>query len=405
MIGKLRRYILLAGLLWLSQNLLAADYEAGKQAFLQQDYARAIEILQPLAEEGNSQAQVTMGIIYDNGHGVGKNPEKAFEWYMMAAEQGFPIVQHQVAFKYLHGIGVAQDYEQAARWWELAANAGLADSQFNLGLMHYRGLGLQQNLDRARELFTAAAKQDHGHAQYSLAVMYAFGQGVEKNYEEAIKWFHKSAVQNVAQAQYNLGIFYENGFGITKNLDTAREWYEKAAAQGLPQAEEKLAGLDSVTETTTDADSPAEAESGTEIAGVVESELAEASIEPDTSTAAIEATGNNRAVFVDNGELKTESWVESQSADRYTLQIGSSVDKQGIIEFIRENRIADNAAYIQVIVNDVTRYSALYGSFASFAEARQAASQLPESLQKTKPWVRNFGILQKLIRDSRRQLQ
>ncbi len=369
------RYILLLLLVLVFPHAsVAQDYEEGKQAYLDEDYATALRILKPLAESGHSQAQVTLGLMYDNGNGVKADPAEAFRWYMMAAEQGFPIVQHQVAFKYLHGQGVERSYQEAAKWWELAANAGLADSQFNLGLMKYRGLGIDQDLDRARQLFTAAAKQGHGHAQYSLAVMYAFGQGVEKNYEQAIKWFHKAAVQDVAQAQYNLGVFYENGFGIKADIETAREWYEKAAAQGLKQATEKIAVLDGKAGISPEADA------------LEEQVMVETVQHPDAPS-----------MPVTDGSIRAESWLMQQAATSYTLQIGSSVDEQGIVDFIRENRLANEAAYIEVVVNGVTRYSALYGLYNSFGEAEQAIARLPKHLQKARPWVRNIGILQGMI--------
>ena len=53
--------LLLITAIALSQYVFAASYEEGKQAFLNKDYARALEILRPLAEEGNSQAQITLG--------------------------------------------------------------------------------------------------------------------------------------------------------------------------------------------------------------------------------------------------------------------------------------------------------------------------------------------------------
>jgi len=388
------RYLLsLIFLLTMPIAILAqdADYDTGKQAFLDGEYARALEILEPLAEAGHSQAQVTLGIMYDNGNGVREDPEEAFRWYMMAAEQGFPIVQHQVAFKYLHGIGVEQNYQEAAKWWELSANAGLADSQFNLALMLYRGLGVDQDLDRARQLFTAAAEQGHGHAQYSLAVMYAFGQGVEKDYEQAIKWFHKSAVQDVAQAQYNLGIFYENGFGISADAETARLWYEKAAANGLKQARDKLDQLehpevaDASPQAVLQEPVMTEPVMTTEPAPMTETE----SSQPATAT---DRTGN---------AIRNEDWVMQQSPEHYTLQIGSSVNEQKIINLIRDNSLTEQAAYIRVVVSGVTRFSALYGVFDTFNAAESAARELPEHLQKAGPWVRNFGILQKLINDSR----
>ena len=61
-------------------NVWAASYEEGKKAYLDKDYAQALAILEPLAEKGNSQAQVTLGIMYDFGHGVAKDQAKAIEW-------------------------------------------------------------------------------------------------------------------------------------------------------------------------------------------------------------------------------------------------------------------------------------------------------------------------------------
>ena len=43
----------------------AADYEQGKQAYLEKDYERALTILEPLAQQGEAQAQIIMGLIYD----------------------------------------------------------------------------------------------------------------------------------------------------------------------------------------------------------------------------------------------------------------------------------------------------------------------------------------------------
>ena len=357
-----------------------SEFDRGKAAYLEKDYKTAYEILYPLAEEGNSQAQVTIGIMYDYGQGVDANATEAFKWYKLAAEQGIPIVQHDLGVKYFQGIGTKQDYLQAAKWWELSSNAGLPDSQFNLGLMHYRGIGLQQDFDQARTLFNNAASQGHGHAQYSLAVMYAFGQGIEKDYDIALDWFLKAADQNIAQAQYNLGVLYENGYGVDKNLETARNWYQLAADQNLAEAREKLANLNSTDVAIEVIESP-------EITEAIDSTAVQETVEPIRHPDMAKAPGIAAG----------EDWVNRQSADTYTIQIGSGIDEKDIINFLRENRLQDAGTYIKVLVKGTTRYSALYGSFESFAEAKAAISSLPNHIQATKPWVRNFGVLQKLL--------
>jgi len=358
-------------------NAWAANYEEGKKAYLDKDYARALEILKPLAENGDSQAQVTLGIMYDFGHGVAKDPAKAIEWYIKAAEQGIPVVQHDVGVKYFQGQGVEQDYLKAAYWWEQSANAGLADSQFNLGLLYYRGIGLEVDYKKASALFTSAAEQEHPNAQYSLAVMYAFGQYLDKNYEHALKWFRKSAAHDVAQAQFNLGVFYENGYGLDVNIATAKKWYALAAKGGLAEAKSKLVELEQ-----------------TDKKSIQHPDVSElASNKPAQVTTPVQKTTSAPG----DNNIRREDWVKQQPGGSYTLQLSSLLKEKDIIHFIQKNRLVENAAYIEVVIKGTTRYNALYGSYATYEEAKKAAASLSGRLGKNKPWVRNFGILQDLI--------
>lgn len=358
-------------------NAWAAGYAEGKQAYLDKDYARALEIFKPLAENGDSQAQVTLGIMYDFGHGLAKDPAKAIEWYIKAAEQGIPVVQHDVGVKYFQGQGVEQDYLKAAYWWEQSANAGLADSQFNLGLLYYRGIGLEVDYQKASALFTSAAEQDHPNAQYSLAVMYAFGQYLDKNYEHALKWFKKSAAHDVAQAQFNLGVFYENGYGLDVNIATAKKWYELAANGGLAEAKSKLVELEQKNKKSIQ---------HPDVSELVSSKPVQATTPAQTMT---RAPGDNN--------IRREDWVMQQSGGSYTLQLSSLLKEKDIIHFIQKNQLVKNAAYIEVVIKGKTRYNALYGSYPTYEQAKNAITTLPGSLGKNKPWIRNFGILQDLI--------
>lgn len=367
-----------------SQTLFAATYEEGKQAYLHKDYARALEILKPLAEEGNSQAQITLGLMYDYGNGVKKDPKESIKWYRMAAEQGVPLVQHDLGVKYFQGQGVEQNYLEAAKWWEMSANAGIADSQFNLGLMYYRGIGIPKNYDKAAQLFEKAANQGHGNAQYSLAVMYAFGQSKEKNYATALKWFHKSAEQGVAQAQFNLGVFHENGYGVEKDLTKAKKWYQLAANQGLQEAIEKLRNLKTVTPIT-----EAKAPSAEETTAKVDHPPVEPAVS-DSKTIELPNTSD--------GDLNLSDWLRNQASDNYTLQLASVVNKNDIIKYIKNLNFDSKAGYIEVIVNGITRYTAIYGLYDTYQNAELAINELPEAIQNAKPWVRNTGILQGLLR-------
>ncbi len=365
-----------------STVVFAADYEAGKQAYLKKDYALALEILKPLAEQGDSQAQITMGLMYDYGHGVEKSPAESIKWYLMAAEQGVPLVQHDIGVKYFQGQGVEQNYLEAAKWWEQSANSGIADSQFNLGLMHYRGIGIPKDYVKAAKLFEAAAKQGHGNAQYSLAVMYAFGQSKTKDYATALEWFNKSAEQDIAQAQFNLGVFHENGYGVDKDTNKAREWYQLAADQGLPEAKKKLQALGNIK--TTVATKSENVDAGNKVVPT-----------PEKTTNSIPATVEQPSTS--NSELNLSNWLRQQAADNYTLQLGSVINENDIVNYIKQSGLGVKAGYIVVNVNGITRYTAIYGLYDTYKNAEIAFSELPLAIQKAKPWVRNTGILQGIL--------
>ena len=233
-------WLLLAGAV-----LAAATFEEGHRAYQDRDYAKALEILLPLAEQGDADAQETLSIMYDFGYGVRKDPVKALRWYERAALQGKPLLQHDLGVRYFRGDGIPQSYEKASMWWERAAKSGVVESQYNLGLMYAQGLGVSKDQRMAVGWYNEAAKQNHANAQYSLGIMYAFGQGVELDYNKALDFFSKAADQGVTQAQYNLAVLYENGRGTQIDIEQARKWYEAAAGQGLRQAREKLATLGS----------------------------------------------------------------------------------------------------------------------------------------------------------------
>ena len=66
----------------------AGPGEDAMAAYARGDYATALRLLRPLAEQGDAQAQYNLGVLYDNGQGVPKNDAEAMKWYRMAADQG-----------------------------------------------------------------------------------------------------------------------------------------------------------------------------------------------------------------------------------------------------------------------------------------------------------------------------
>jgi uncharacterized protein len=102
-------------------SVCAGPFEDAAAAYRKGDYAAALGIIRPLAEEGNVAAQFNLGVMYQLSHGVPQDNEAAVSWYRKAAEQGLAQAQYNLGVMYANGEGVAQDYAAAHMWFNLAA--------------------------------------------------------------------------------------------------------------------------------------------------------------------------------------------------------------------------------------------------------------------------------------------
>jgi uncharacterized protein len=102
-------------------SVAAGPFEDAAAAYRKGDYAAALGIIRPLAEEGNVAAQFNLGVMYQLSHGVPQDNEAAVSWYRKAAEQGLAQAQYNLGVMYANGEGVAQDYAAAHMWFNLAA--------------------------------------------------------------------------------------------------------------------------------------------------------------------------------------------------------------------------------------------------------------------------------------------
>jgi TPR repeat protein len=121
------------------------QYELGLMYYGVQDYDKAIYWYTKAAEQGNSYAQVNLGVYYLHrikaqdaiGNSVLldlllENLKKAAYWFTKAAEQGDVRGQFNIANLYEKGAGVYQSTEQAKYWYAKAAEQGNAEAQERL---------------------------------------------------------------------------------------------------------------------------------------------------------------------------------------------------------------------------------------------------------------------------------
>ena len=66
----------------------AGRLEDADAAFKRRDYATAVRLIRPLAEQGDANAQYNLGVLYDNGLGVPQDKVRAYMWFTLSAAQG-----------------------------------------------------------------------------------------------------------------------------------------------------------------------------------------------------------------------------------------------------------------------------------------------------------------------------
>lgn len=133
------------------------------------DHLRAFQILLPLAQGGQPEAQVRLGLIYYHGLGVREDDLEAFGWFGRAAALGHADGQYHLANLYAFGNVPPQHAEdgdrEAARWYFAAAQQGHADAQYGLAILFSAGKGVLQDPGEAMKWFRRAAAGGHRDAQ------------------------------------------------------------------------------------------------------------------------------------------------------------------------------------------------------------------------------------------------
>ncbi len=213
-----------------------ADFQAGLAAYRQGDYATALREWQPVAEQGDANAQYNMGLLCALGQGVPQDFKRAAEWYEKAARQGVAAAQYNLGVIYANGQGVPQNVTEAREWFTKAAEQGVAQAEDSLGYFYGSGQGIPKNFAEAEKWYRRAAEKGIASAQFNLGVMYDLGQGVERDYGEALKWYRKAAAQGYGSAMTNIGILYYNGEGVGRDLVESYAWFRRAEKAGDSRA-------------------------------------------------------------------------------------------------------------------------------------------------------------------------
>lgn len=136
-------------------------------AYDRANYATALKVWLPPAQQGDPAAQTYVGEIYEKGLGLSPDYALAAQWYRKAADQGYSRAQINLGFLYEKGLGVPKDTTMALNLYRKASgltNDSLAFTSSIQEITTERDQLRQELTLRKREIETLRAqlKQTEG---------------------------------------------------------------------------------------------------------------------------------------------------------------------------------------------------------------------------------------------------
>ncbi|QDT01031.1 tetratricopeptide repeat protein [Adhaeretor mobilis] len=148
-----------------------ANFEAGIAAYQANDLPLAYEEFLAASKKGHADSQFNLGLMYEQGIGVGKDEKKAVVWYGKSAAQGNAAAQFNLGVLYENGRGAKVNFAKANKWYRYASVQGDGLAIGNLGMLYVRGDGVTENkvAGVALLLMSAAADQSpENHARRNI---------------------------------------------------------------------------------------------------------------------------------------------------------------------------------------------------------------------------------------------
>jgi len=179
------------------------DISKAANALKAGNYEVAQSIATPLAESGDPDAQLLMGIMAFSGLGVSRDERRALEFYQMAAEQGQAAAMHNLASMHYRGEGVPINFAKAREWNQKAAESGLVIAQHDYASMLESGIGGKKDLDGAARFYDMAARAGYPNAAFKLARL--MKSGPQANRQMRLRYLCMAASKGHQQAKAELG--------------------------------------------------------------------------------------------------------------------------------------------------------------------------------------------------------
>ncbi|KAJ3439309.1 erad-associated e3 ubiquitin-protein ligase component-related [Anaeramoeba flamelloides] len=220
------------------QNILGIMYQEGNG--LEKNKEVAFQWFKKSAKNNETTGMNNLAIAFHTGKGVKKNHAKSFKWFKRAAKLGYPSSVNNVGVCYLNGDGTEKDLKRAYKCFNRSLENGNILSCNSVGYMFLMGETIERNPHRAVKLFFKGDRFGNVNCTSSIGYCYTSSDGLPKDDKKAFQYFLKAAEQKDDQSMFNVGICYQKGQGIETDSEKAIMWIKRAALAGNAAAMNSL---------------------------------------------------------------------------------------------------------------------------------------------------------------------
>ena len=162
----------------------------------------AIRLLMQYAKEGNTDAMIELGHIYNYGIYAQRNIQQTILWYTAAGEKNNPRGWYYLGTIFKNASDSTRNFEKAYQFFAKGTIQGDINSTYAQGYMLFKGLGIKQDYNKAFQLFSRSVENEN--------------------------------------SSYFLGLCYRNGYGVTQNETMAKYWLDMSIKKGNYLAKTEL---------------------------------------------------------------------------------------------------------------------------------------------------------------------
>lgn len=165
-----------------------------------------VSALEGAAAAGQPIALWQLGVMYETGAGVEKDPARAFQYFSQIANDNADTSPNsydadivaqsfvKIGDYFLTGLpdaGIAEDNDRGRTLIMHAASYfGDADAQYRVGMLYLESGEMGYNPLQSARWFSLAARKGHAGAQARLGDMMVHGNGIEAQPIEGLMWLN-----------------------------------------------------------------------------------------------------------------------------------------------------------------------------------------------------------------------